>query len=401
MILRLQDVLRSGKSAESPSSRPSLLIVDYVLKLAALDGNIDIRDRARWYKGLLAFHIQRVSSEGADANGRDMADQFLCLKVNTDQDVGAYGIPKEGSEDKAGWGDKYSALLKFAERVVLAPKPTPVLPSLAPERSAFVVGSMSHVVLHRAPNYCSLPEPLSIEVEPLPPVSRDRLYSREDDDFDSSSSGEVSGTVSDGDQSDRNSSPRSSGSFYEEENGETHPDETPGSSSEEERSGKNKSQVLDSSRHGRRSQSKHGTRPQHALEPLINLYDSEGERRSGTQHDAEDQQNDFGLLSATRLDDWLSSSEPSKQQSGISTGFATVSIGKIDAMPRLYTLLDFTNGGGLDVKYCIDGSSPTTAESALSIKLYLSNQSSETISDIGVTEADSAEDYHEIGYVTS
>lgn len=392
----LQEVLRTGTSIESPSSRTSLLILDYVLRLAAVDLSYDIRDRARLYNGLLAFHLQKVSREGTGGSEKDVGDQLLSLhdeEPNTDQDVG---------EGKAGARHK-EVLLKFAERAILATKPVPTLPPLAPERSKFVAGSMSHIVLHRAPNYFPLPDPSSVELVEPPSPSRDRQFARGDADPDSSSDGEFSGNVSDGRKSDRTSSPKSSGSFYDED-----PGEIPASSSEDERSGRNKSETFASSSHGKRWQIKQGKRPQE-LGPLIDLYDSDGGAQSGTQKYEVDQLNDaglsseFGLLSTAGLESWLGTPEPSREEQPASSllpsGYATVSLGRIDVKARLSTLLDFTNGGGLDVKYSFDRANPSPMDSTLSIKLYFSNQSAEIISDIAVTDTESGDDYHAIRYV--
>ncbi|CAM6097008.1 unnamed protein product [Calypogeia fissa] len=415
-------VLRSDVSSESSASRTNLSILDYVLKLAAVDLSYDIRDRARWYQGLLAFHLQKVSEEGTSVNRMNIGDQLLSLKLeetSTDPDLGTkrfYEGDEEGisnpvlpkmDDGKAGAQDKEAVLLRFAKRVILAPKPAPILPPLAPQRSAFVAGSMSHIVLHRAPNYFPIPAPSSIELLPTLSPPRSREFTRADDDLDSSSNGEFSGTVSDAGKSDRTLSPRSTGSFYDEENGEIRSSQTPLSSSDDERTGRNKSEIHASSSHGRRGQTKQHKRPQEEVGPLINFYDSEGDARSGAQQNEVEQTNggglssEFGLLSAAELESWLGSSEPGIEEqpssSGMPSGYATVSIGMVDVKPKLYTLLDFTNGGGLDVKYCADGSTPTSSKSILTIKLYFTNRSLETISGIAVTDVDSGDDYHEIG----
>ncbi|KAG6550527.1 hypothetical protein Mapa_007896 [Marchantia paleacea] len=396
-------VLRSQTSSDS-SSKVASLVFDTVLRLASQDLNYDIRDRARMFHQLLVLHLQDLSEKSQRTDG-DVADKLTTLRVQessfTLESVeGGDGEKSYSSNiDKPRNGKSSAGLMKLAEHIFLVPKTAPAVLSLTPDRS-FLPGSMSHVVQHIAPDYRPLPQPLSIDsADSLTHVRH--AAQQQDREVDSSSNADYSGS---GDEKYGNmSSPSSSNDDYvEEENGESFLSGSGDSSSEIDMyrsSGRSKSASHPSS-HSRSNRSGHQKRSSRDVEPLISLSDTEAGVPSGTQGQDINQQllsesPTAGLgLSSKELDSWLGSSDLGPEEmgtsSGSASGYANLSIGKIAVKPKTHTLLDFTNGGGLEVKYYIERIAVSSSEDQVYVKLLFHNRGSESLSGITVKEVESS-----------
>eukprot|EP00850_Spirogloea_muscicola_P007126 SM000035S13106 [mRNA] locus=s35:475345:479539:- [translate_table: standard] len=112
-------------------------LVAYVLALAAREASADVRDRARLLCGLLASRL---------------------IVADADDVRAGTGLLENGDLPGPGTGAGVAISAEVARRFLLLPKAAPALPPLAPDRSAFQLGSMSHAVNHRAPGYQPLPE---------------------------------------------------------------------------------------------------------------------------------------------------------------------------------------------------------------------------------------------------
>ncbi|TNM92171.1 hypothetical protein fugu_019183 [Takifugu bimaculatus] len=161
-IVKLQTVNLAAKLYLT-NSKQTKLLTQYILNLGKYDQSYDIRDRTRFIRQLI--------------------------------------VPNE----------KSGALNKYARRILLAPKPAPVLESTFKDRDRFQLGSLSHSLNSKATGYQELsdwptvaPDPSVRNVEVIEPVkewaplvgktkkskSQDKFYSDEEDEKEESSSSE-------------------------------------------------------------------------------------------------------------------------------------------------------------------------------------------------------------------
>ncbi|XP_003965432.2 AP-3 complex subunit beta-1 isoform X2 [Takifugu rubripes] len=180
-IVKLQTVNLAAKLYLT-NSKQTKLLTQYILNLGKYDQSYDIRDRTRFIRQLI--------------------------------------VPNE----------KSGALNKYARRILLAPKPAPVLESTFKDRDRFQLGSLSHSLNSKATGYQELsdwptvaPDPSVRNVEVIEPVkewaplvgktkkskSQDKFYSDEEDEKEERSDSSGSGSES--------SSSESSSSSEEEE----------------------------------------------------------------------------------------------------------------------------------------------------------------------------------------
>ncbi|XP_019120559.2 AP-3 complex subunit beta-1 isoform X1 [Larimichthys crocea] len=188
-IVKLQTVNLAAKLYLT-NSKQTKLLTQYILNLGKYDQNYDIRDRTRFIRQLI--------------------------------------VPSE----------KSGALNKYARRILLAPKPAPVLESAFKDRDRFQLGTLSHSLNIKASGYQELsdwpavaPDQSVRNVEVIEPVkewvplvgktkkskSEDKFYSddeeeKEEDGSESSGSEDTSSSSSGG-----SSSSEESGSESEEE----------------------------------------------------------------------------------------------------------------------------------------------------------------------------------------
>ncbi|EFJ04394.1 hypothetical protein SELMODRAFT_432456, partial [Selaginella moellendorffii] len=124
-----------SSSQRCSSLKTVLLILQYILDLAACDLNYDVRDRAWILRVVLAGHLDAIkhhSSYDADYRLPEIIDAIL---LNIDQSKLDPGV-----------------LSKAANSMFLRQKSVPVLPSLSLQTSTFLPGSMSHMVQHMSVN---------------------------------------------------------------------------------------------------------------------------------------------------------------------------------------------------------------------------------------------------------
>ncbi|XP_060791705.1 AP-3 complex subunit beta-1 isoform X2 [Neoarius graeffei] len=188
-IVKMQAVNLAAKLYLT-NSKQTKLLVQYILNLGKYDQNYDIRDRTRFIRQLI--------------------------------------VPNE----------KNGALSKYARRILLAPKPAPVLQSAFKDRDRFQLGTLSHTLNSKATGYLELsdwpavaPDQSVRNVEVLEPVgewapsvskakpaaSNDKFYSDsgEEDDDDEEEEG------SDSSSEDSSSSSEDSSSSSEESSSNT------------------------------------------------------------------------------------------------------------------------------------------------------------------------------------
>ncbi|CAJ1070452.1 AP-3 complex subunit beta-1 isoform X2 [Xyrichtys novacula] len=187
-IVKLQTVNLAAKLYLT-NSKQTKLLTQYILNLGKYDQNYDIRDRTRFIRQLI--------------------------------------VPNE----------KSGALNKYARRILLAPKPAPVLESAFKDRDRFQLGTLSHSLNTKATGYQELsdwpevaPDQSVRNVEVIEPIkewaplvgktkkakSDEKFYSDEEEDKEEEGS-ESSGSE---DSSSSSSSSEESGSESEEESSE-------------------------------------------------------------------------------------------------------------------------------------------------------------------------------------
>ncbi|XP_030598702.1 AP-3 complex subunit beta-1 isoform X2 [Archocentrus centrarchus] len=192
-IVKLQTVNLAAKLYLT-NSKQTKLLTQYILNLGKYDQNYDIRDRTRFIRQLI--------------------------------------VPNE----------KSGALSKYARRILLAPKPAPVLESAFKDRDRFQLGTLSHSLNLKATGYQELPDwpavapdqsVRNVEIaEPLrewapivgkakQPKSDDKFYSDDEDKEEEGSDSSASESEdSGGSSSSSSSSEAESGSESEEESSE-------------------------------------------------------------------------------------------------------------------------------------------------------------------------------------
>lgn len=287
----------------------------------------------------------------------DLAHRLQSLGVD---DQATNSATQEEPQGKSGTNGHFPSQLskadmlpKLAKQLLLVPKSPPLLPALAPDRSSFLPGTMSHIVNHNAPGYMALPEPHSLNVH----ADENALSSARDTrghyhDHTPNSDYTESGSESSTESMDGNSH------GYSDEGGS----EVSGSEDSrisEERS--SRQQVpMQSQRQGATT-----------LAPLISMDD---ESAGGEVHGSLD----YGLpvKSGRDLDSWLDSPDTDVQGSSLSDvsssllGYATLSLGPLNPILNKLTLLDYTNGDGLDVKYSYTRAAATRSEDMVCLRLY-------------------------------
>lgn len=192
-IVKLQTVNLAAKLYLT-NSKQTKLLTQYILNLGKYDQNYDIRDRTRFIRQLI--------------------------------------VPSE----------KSGALNKYARRILLAPKPAPVLESAFKDRDRFQLGTLSHSLNSKATGYQELsdwpavaPDQSVRNVEVIEPVqewaptvgkakkpkSDDKFYSDEEEEEEKEEEGsESSGSEDSSSSGSSSSSSEESGSESEEESSE-------------------------------------------------------------------------------------------------------------------------------------------------------------------------------------
>uniref|UniRef100_A0A3Q1FAB1 AP-3 complex subunit beta n=1 Tax=Acanthochromis polyacanthus TaxID=80966 RepID=A0A3Q1FAB1_9TELE len=198
-IVKLQTVNLAAKLYLT-NSKQTKLLTQYILNLGKYDQNYDIRDRTRFIRQLI--------------------------------------VPSE----------KSGALNKYARRILLAPKPAPVLESSFKDRDRFQLGTLSHSLNTKATGYQELsdwpavaPDQSVRNVEIIEPVkewaptvgkakqpkSADKFYSDDEDEK------EEEGSDSSGSEDSSSSSSEESGSDSDEESSESEKTSSDSSGSEQ------------------------------------------------------------------------------------------------------------------------------------------------------------------------
>ncbi|KAM3600313.1 uncharacterized protein V6R79_021416 [Siganus canaliculatus] len=205
-IVKLQTVNLAAKLYLT-NSKQTKLLTQYILNLGKYDQNYDIRDRTRFIRQLI--------------------------------------VPNE----------KSGALNKYARRILLAPKPAPVLESAFKDRDRFQLGTLSHSLNTKASGYQELSDwpdvapdqsVRNVEViEPIkewaPLVGKVKKAKADDDKFYSDDEDEKEDEASDSSGSADSSSSSSSGSSSDEESGSDSEEESDESESASSDSGKSSS----------------------------------------------------------------------------------------------------------------------------------------------------------------
>ncbi|KAL2622194.1 hypothetical protein R1flu_002399 [Riccia fluitans] len=392
-------VLRSRTSPDV-SSKVAVPIFEVVLRLASQDLNYDIRDRARLFQRLLGLQVQSLTARSEEMQG-DISDCLLKDSTNVIE-----RSPEQDSVQAALKPESGSAvLLKYAEHILLVSKTAPAVLSLTPDRSSFLPGSMSHIVQHIAPNYSPLPQPLTVDSEDDDlPVSENLHTNPHERDLDSSSRAAYSGTEEE-DYSEVSSSRSSSDDHrIEQGNGENYFSDSAASTSDNgiSRSRGSNELALNSLNHSKEHRSAHRKRISGDVEPLISLSDTEtGILSRAELQNSSDQQPGggsstagYGLISSKELDSWLGTPDVGPEEvgssSGTTSGYASISVGKVSINPKIYSLLDFTNGGGLDVKYYFERNSSLSSGDQVVVKLLFCNRGSERLAGVKVKEIETS-----------
>ncbi|KAH7294225.1 hypothetical protein KP509_28G061600 [Ceratopteris richardii] len=360
------------------SLKTALLALSYILDLGVCDVSYDVRDRARMLQHLMDLHRSSMIQGSSDIS--DMLKN-TCLEKGLESD----------SNSSSNGNSKQ--LLRTVPNCLLAfPKSTSI-PLLSLPARTFLLGSMSHVVNHCAPGYRSLPEPHSFTALPIGStrgiselISADGTFTTE------MMSEEVE------EESEYTESMSSDGSASDDSYDSTTGLKIAGDGFTGSKGGEGEFLSLNESREVQGGLSCTGNDV--SVAPLIDFSDTEATETFKPLGINEKQvpsgQSGISSLSMKSGDDfelWLASgSSSNKQASGVSrmsSGCLNLSMDSIKREPRKITLLDFTNGEGLEVKYSFCFGDPTCHKKMVWLKLYLTNRSSDAVSAISLKDTES------------
>ncbi|CAN4101534.1 unnamed protein product [Withania somnifera] len=304
-------------------------LLNYVLELAKCDLNYDIRDRGRLLWKLLSHYIGTHELE-------------------------------ESAPDSA---------LHVLEGYLFGRERKPI-PSEPLAYRFYLPGSLSQMVLHAAPGYEPLPQPLSL-------IFNDTTH-ESDMEKDMKQPGNGA-TQSESYETDAHTV---SGSLNEES--------TSGYNSQDSRTGSSGTR----SSHGSGSVNDEN---EHAG-PLIHLSDggSAHGNQLGPRINQKSDSNSLGeFMSKRALESWLDdnpgSTHTSVELNNVSQSLARISIGDISSRvkPKSYTLLDPANGNGLSVEYIFSSEVSSIYHLLVCTQVTFSNSSLEAMSNLQLVEDDS------------
>lgn len=317
-------------------------VLRYIVELAKYDLDYDIRDRARIFEKLLPCQTSYPRQE-------EGTSYLLSCEGEYTEAVGKLfrkGIPQVTCPNKN---------IRF-----------------------YLPGSLSHVVLHAAPGYSSLPKPCSVHDEDL------KLYS------DIASGANVPAKdIIDKNSSDSNDPQTSSGSSFE-ESGSNYDSEhsdagsvsSEGSRLMSDSNGKGHTDSLLSIKDQKIPSvqfSDAGVSGQTARNVMENISTSYS---SGLAE----------MMPNSTLESWLdeqpslSSEQKSQQSSSARVSFNDL---RFIIKPKLHMLLDPVNGNGLKVEYSFSSEVSTVSPLLLCIEVFFSNHSTEQMKNIYVKDAES------------
>ncbi|KAL3365466.1 hypothetical protein AABB24_010546 [Solanum stoloniferum] len=305
-------------------------LLNYVLELAKCDLNYDIRDRGRLLQKLLSHYIgtHELEESAPDSTLHVLTGHLFGREIKS--------IPSE----------------PLAYRLYLP-------------------GSLSQMVLHAAPGYEPLPQPLSL-------ICNDTTHEPN----------MVIGMKQPGNGATQNES-------YETDDADT----VSGSLNEESTSGYNSqdSRTGSSGIHGSHRSGSVSDDDEHAG-PLIHLSDSGNAHGNqlGPRFNQNSDSNDLGeLMSIKSLESWLDdnpgSTHNSVELNNVCQSLARISIGDLSSRvkPKSYTLLDPANGNGLSVEYIFSSEVSSISPLLVCIQVIFTNNSVEAMSNIQLIEEDS------------
>ncbi|XP_049408924.1 AP3-complex subunit beta-A isoform X2 [Solanum stenotomum] len=305
-------------------------LLNYVLELAKRDLNYDIRDRGRLLQKLLSHYIgtHELEESAPDSTLHVLTGHLFGREIKS--------IPSE----------------PLAYRFYLP-------------------GSLSQMVLHAAPGYEPLPQPLSL-------ICNDTTHEPN----------MVIGMKQPGNGATQSES-------YETDDADT----VSGSLNEESTSGYNSqdSRTGSSGIHGSHRSGSVSDDDEHAG-PLIHLSDSGNAHGNqlGPRFNQNSDSNDLGeLMSIKSLESWLDdnpgSTHNSVELNNVCQSLARISIGDLSSRvkPKSYTLLDPANGNGLTVEYIFSSEVSSISPLLVCIQVIFTNNSVEAMSNIQLIEEDS------------
>ncbi|KAJ1287279.1 hypothetical protein BS78_03G419300 [Paspalum vaginatum] len=292
-------------------------IVAYVIELATCDLNYDVRDRARLLSRLLPCYTTPLGPSCQPQNGgisKDLADHLFGGKLQpTSHSASKYRI--------------------------------------------YLPGSLSQVVLHAAPGYAPLPNPLSMELshnimEPTRGIAI--LPGSNNSDDESGSSAYESSSVYD---------------------------------SENEGAGLSDGDTIESLQHQEDNQDA----------PLVHTYDAsiqQGQTGQNTEENLADliATDLTELMSKSALESWLDEapSAPLVQNlTQASTARVSFTNRNFERKPKLYTLLDSSVSNGLSVLYAFSSEVSPRSRLLICVDLYFENVSTRQLTDITIKSEES------------
>lgn len=397
-----------------------LLVANYVLDMGKCDLSYDVRDRAHMLQKLLASYLSGVGLDERNHAPQSSEGGEHVVLVDL---PGPAGVESEKSQDisiKHAVGETSlsqqelhaNLLPALAKNVLLSPKLATLLHSASNVR-LYLPGSLSHIVQHRAPGYRHLPKPGSLCQIHIHQTNEVRhptaLKGKARANGQNSSADIIDNTSlsSDGSFSEGSLHGRESGTDEELDQSNASEgsdleimckDRSRYSSTSSTRNSCVKSRASESNNKTSKDvegKSKEGD--QRRIEPLIYLSDGEhGKDKEVDCHDLSVVSDSLPLMCQDALESWLGPDVPvsgpcSSAKRSMLSGYANLSVGTVDRELRKYTLLDFTNGDGMNVMYAFSNEHSGYSPMMVCIRLFFYNRSSNAIFNIIVKADESTE----------
>ncbi|XP_051268824.1 AP-3 complex subunit beta-1 isoform X2 [Dicentrarchus labrax] len=397
-IVKLQIVNLAAKLYLT-NSKQTKLLTQYILNLGKYDQNYDIRDRTRFIRQLI--------------------------------------VPNE----------KSGALNKYARRILLAPKPAPVLESAFKDRDRFQLGTLSHSINSKATGYQELsdwpavaPDQSVRNVEVIEPVKEwaplvgKTKKSKSDDKFysDDEEEKEEEGSASSGNEDSSSSSEESDSESEEESSEESEKTSTDSgksssgsenSSSESESEQKKKKKTKKAPQKKSKPTAADSDSDENGNGPVAQASSSSPESSSGSETDSEDDSDSDSLaaqkkkksdakskpkvevkskkeVSLLDLDDFSPAPTNAPKSSFLSSSLLSdlegLSLSNISSTMQVttpsfgpvktYELLHHMTGKGLSAKYHFPRQPCLYEPSMVAVQVILTNSSDHSLEEIHIGE---------------
>ncbi|GJJ71203.1 AP-3 complex subunit beta [Entomortierella parvispora] len=160
---KLQILTLGGKlvAQDGTSSKTINLLFQYVLNMARYDLSYNVRDRARFLKGLV-YGQQKAGQENVELDSSENENGLLDSNNNDSSELESESLQGGGFE----YSDKELNLSEHVRKILLSEKEAPIQENPSHGREQYMVGSMSLVLNRSVSGYEPLPDWPTVQPDP-------------------------------------------------------------------------------------------------------------------------------------------------------------------------------------------------------------------------------------------